>query len=168
MDAAAQTVALSYYAGGATIHHKIVRRAGGDFTLDGKRDQDGWRSLGQVLDAVTSRARERKRFAAAMRPVEPPGGGGVRTIDLLLDAATGRAALHDYVEPDQTAAASDGDYALATDVGRATATYEDVGAGAGPAAAARPRTGIQRAGRAGSVFEGFGGGQDGAGGGTDA
>ena len=95
-DAAAQSIALSFYARGAIIHHKIIRQVDGSFTCDGKPGT--WSTLKQVFEDATERARQTHRFAA-MQPVEP--GAGIRTIDLLLDGNTNRVSLHDYIEPVQ-------------------------------------------------------------------
>ena len=95
-DAASQSIALSFYAHGTIIHHKIIRQADGSFTCDGKPST--LPTLRQVFEDATARARQTHRFAA-MQPVEP--GGRIRTIDLLLDGNTNRVSLHDYVEPVQ-------------------------------------------------------------------
>ena len=95
-DAAAQSIAVSFFARGAIIHHKIIRQAAGSFTCDGKLST--LPTLRQVFEDATARARKTHRFAA-MQPVEP--GGGIRTIDLLLDVNINRVSLHDYIEPVQ-------------------------------------------------------------------
>ena len=161
-DAAAQNVALSYYAGGSIIHHKIVRQAGGVFAVDGKHGK--WRGLAALLGASLARAKQKKGFAA-VQPVAPVGS--VRVVAFMVDAGTGSVSVHDY------------DYVEAEGVGRAQgspgraqsggddadylhpdpeqpAFYEQAKSGGGVGQGKKGKgKGIKRSERKGSILDGF-------------
>ena len=97
VDAAAHSLAFSYYARGTIIHHKIVRQTNGAYTMDGKHTHAKWVDLAELLAATKTRAQER-RGLAAMEPVAP--SVGTRVVDTHAgagyDEASGAVPGHLY------------------------------------------------------------------------